>query len=137
MRDDLDLLRSTVESVFEGIHRRVFLGDPAANPRLRVEVVGASTVEDTPTVVLVTPWTLNGLAFPPDGVLAASLHLGSRDVPVFPNDLPELGPYQSVNLVADVSWLQSPAAARTLALSLQPEFEAAVGAARRAALAPH
>ncbi len=129
--DELAAVASRTAAVFDEIHQRVFLGDPAANPRLKVEVIDASMVEDTPTIVLVTPWTLNGLTFPPDGSLGEELVIAGRRVPVFANDLPELGHYLSVNLAPDVSGLASPKAARELAASLVGPFHQAVAAARR------
>ena len=60
-------LAARVLAHFEGVHADVFRGDPAANPRLKVEVLDPEMAGDTPTLVLITPWTLNGMAFPPDG----------------------------------------------------------------------
>lgn len=131
MTNELASLGERVEAVFADIHRRVFLGDPVANARLRVEVVDAALVEDTPTFVLVTPWTLNGLAFPPDDVFPETLRVGPRQLPVFANDIAGLGPYRSVNLAPDVSTLASPADARAVADTLGGPFRDAVGRSRR------
>jgi hypothetical protein len=127
----LEQLAAGVASTFEQIHRRVFLGDPAANPRLKVEVVGVGLAEDTPVLVLITPWTLNGMAFPDDGRFPDSLAIGGRRFPVFRNDVDEIGPYCSVNLVPNVASFASPADARTAAAELIEPFHDAVASARR------
>lgn len=115
---------------FEGVNRDVFRGDPAANTRLKVEVVEEAMVDDTPTFVLITPWTLNGMAFPPDGRFPESLAVGARECPVFRHEIQGLGEYCSVNLVPDVSRLQSPEAARSAADALASAFREGVAAAR-------
>lgn len=130
MAPDLDALALRTQEVFARIHRDVFLGDPAANPRLHVEVVDPELVVDTPTLVLVTPWTLNGLLFPPDEDVAGDLTVGGRRLPVFRHELPELGPYRLVNLVGDVSQLANPGAARHAARVFGPPFREAVAQAR-------
>ncbi len=116
---------------FETVERTVFRGDPAVNPRLKVEVLDPELVQDTPTLVLVTPWTLNGMAFPPEGDFPNSLDLGKRSYPVFRNDLDGIGPYCSVNLVSDVGNLQSPDAARGVGRPLGKMFRDAVARARQ------
>lgn len=128
---DLAAVARRTQAVFEQIHQRVFLGDPVANPRLTVEVVGAATAHDTPVLVLITPWTLNGLAFPPNGKLPATLEVTGQPRRVYAAEVEALGPYRSVNLVADVSGLDSPEQARTVARSLAEPFRAAVERARR------
>ncbi len=128
---NLDALAAATRTTFEEIHRRVFLGDPAANPHLKVEGVETALVEDTPTLILITPWTLNGMAFPPDELFPATLTVGAKEYPVFAHSLEGLGSYHSVNLMGDVSPLQSPESARALARSLRQPFAEAVGAARR------
>jgi [NiFe]-hydrogenase assembly, chaperone, HybE len=120
---------------FERIHREKFLGDPVANPRLAVEVIDPAVVEDTPTVVLLTPWTVNGLAFPPDGELSSSLDIAGRRRRVFRVELAELGAFCSVNLPLEAANLRSMAQARGLAKSWVAPFRDAVGAARRASVA--
>lgn len=127
----LHALAAATLTTFEGIHRDVFLGDPAAHPRLKVEVVEAALVEDTPTLILITPWTLNGMAFPPDEEFPGTLKVGGKEYPVFAHSLDELGPYQSVNLMPNVSSLSSPESARSLARSLAEPFRAAVARARQ------
>lgn len=114
---DLDArVRMTFE-YFDRVHREVFAGHPAANPRLTVEVVDPAEVHGVHTMVLICPWTVNGLFFPPgDRYLPDELEIGGRPHPVFPNHLDELGRYGSVNLVADVSCLTMAG----IAASLEP-----------------
>jgi hypothetical protein len=128
---DLDDLARRVYDHFEGVHREIFRGDPAANPKLKVEVLDPEMVGDTPTLVLVTPWTLNGMAFPPDARFPDSLAVNTKVLPVFRNELDGIGAYVSVNLVADVSTLQSPDAARGVGRSLGAGFRTAVEEARQ------
>jgi hypothetical protein len=133
---DLVDLANRVAEVFEGIHRRVFLGDPVSNPRLGVEVVEPALALDTPCLVLVTPWTLNGLAFPPDGRLAETLEVVDRRLPALTNELDGIGPYHAVNLMGDVSAIESPAWARRIALAFAEPFRDAVAGARSATRPP-
>jgi hypothetical protein len=96
-------VRATFE-YFDRVHREVFAGDPAANPRLTVQVVDPDEVEGVHTMVLICPWTVNGMFFPTsDQYLPDELEIGGRRHPVFANQLDELGRYGSVNLVSDVS----------------------------------
>lgn len=125
-----ELARRVLEH-FESVEEEIFRGDPAANPRLKVEVLDPELVEDTPTLVLVTPWTLNGMAFPPDDEFPASLDLGKRRYQVFRNDLEGIGFYCSVNLVGDVGNLHSPDAARGVGRPLGKMFRTAVAHARQ------
>lgn len=121
----LDDLQERAVEAFGGVLERVFADDPAANPALVVEVVEASPVEGIPTLVLVAPWTINGLIFPPgDG--PAELVVAGVTRRVFRGDVPPLGVYWSVNLVPDVSRLTSPRQARTLAGSFAGPFREAV-----------
>jgi len=123
-------LAARVAEYFEKIERTVFRGDPAANTKLRVEVLDQELVDDTPTLVLITPWTLNGMAFPPDDRFPEELTLGKRRYPVFRNVLDGIGTYFSVNLVNDVGNLTSPSAARSVAHPLGRMFREAVARAR-------
>jgi hypothetical protein len=89
---------------FQRVHREVFAGDPASNPRLTVQVVDPAEVEGVHTLVLICPWTVNGMFFPhADQYLPEVLEIGGRQHPVFGNEIEDLGRYGSVNLVADVS----------------------------------
>lgn len=111
-------LRDQALAAFRHVHRAAFAGDPAVNPALDVAVTDVLMAADTPTVVLVTPWTLNGLAFPPDRQLPARCEIGGASRLLFRNHLSGLGEYYSVNLVPDVSGIATQAEALKLALSL-------------------
>lgn len=65
------VLSDQVLAAFRHVHQAVFAGDPAANPALALAVTGMLMAADTPTIVRLTPWTLNGLALPPDRQLPA------------------------------------------------------------------
>ena len=128
---DPQSLASRVTAYFENVERTVFRGDPACNPKLKVEVFDTQLVEDTITMVVVTPWTLNGMAFVPDDVFPDHLTLGKKRCPVFHNELEEIGAYFSINLLGDVGNLQSPDAARGVGKSLGQLFRAAVSQVRQ------
>ena len=118
---------------FRRIHDEVFRGDSAENAALEVEVLGADTAGDTPIVILITPWTLNGLAFPADGRFPEQLIVNKRNHRVFTHELDGLGPYRSVNLVSDVSSLANQDDARRLAEEVAEPFRVAVAQAREVA----
>ena len=111
---------------FERINREVFAGDPAANPALRVEVVEPSEVNGIAILVLITPWTLNGMVFGHPESFPTSLTVAGKDFPVFANTLEELGAYRSINLVSDVSGLADQEAARKAARVYSEPFRTAV-----------
>lgn len=120
MSPDLD---ARVRVAFVEIHHRVFLGDPAANPPLKVEVLGSRTAGDTTTLVVVTPWTINGLVFAPAPPVIVRL-AGPRR-PVHALELPSPGRFGSINLVPDVSGPARPGA-RPVATSWLAPFRSAV-----------
>ena len=130
MSDGPTTRAAAVLAAFTDIHERVFRGDPAANPRLRVEVVGAAMAADSPVLVLVTPWTINGLAFPPDGDFPDRLEIAGKDHQVWAHELDGVGPYRMVALLVTVACLQSPAEARELAEAMAEPFRTAVADAR-------
>lgn len=134
---NLDELTRRVLERFRRVHDEVFRGDPAANSALEVEVLGVATVGDTPTLILVTPWTLNGLAFPEDGRFPQQLVVDRRRLPVFSHELDGVGAYRSVNLVSDVSHLDGQEDARRLAGELAEPFRDAVARAREVADVPN
>ena len=120
-----DELVATVRAAFERVHREVFLGDPAANARLTVDVVDVDVVHDAPTLVLVTPWTVNGLIFSPGHAFPGTLEIAGHRRPVFRVELPGLDAFRSVNLPVETGALHSMAQARTLARSwVRPLHEA-------------
>ncbi len=116
-----------VLTAFESVYHRFFRGDPVANPRLRVETVAPAVVLDTMTVVLVTPWTLNGLFCPPSTAVPPEwLDVSGRPRRVFPGQIEGVGRYLSVHLLPDVSHLQSPQQVRTMAAAFAGPFGASV-----------
>ena len=129
--DTLDALVTDVHRTFDRVHRERFLGDPVANPRLGVAVVDAALVADTPALVLLTPWTINGLAFPPDDVFPATLTVAGRVRPAHRIDMPELGVFRSVNLPTETAGLRDMAQAHALASSWAQPFREAVRAIRQ------
>ena len=129
----MDIAGRTYE-YFERIHRDVFTGDPAANPTLAVEVPASGEVGGFPTLVLITPWTLNGLVFGDPADFPGSLRVAAKEYPVLAHSLAELGPCRSVNLVPDVSSLDGQEAARRAARAYLQPFRTAVGKALEEAL---
>jgi hypothetical protein len=111
---------------FERVAREVFADDPSANRNLSVEVVGDAIAGDTPVLVVVAPWTLCGLAEPPDGRLLPTLRVGPRHYPAFDVEVDGIGAYWSVVLVPDVSDYKSQDEARAVAEPLAIRFKAAV-----------
>lgn len=122
---------------FNRVYEEVFQGEPAANEALEVEVLGSAMAGDTPVLVLITPWTLNGLAFPPDDRFPNVLVVNKRRCPVFSHELVDLGPYRVVNLVSDVSGLANQNAARHIAAGFIEPFRVAVERARSVAGVPN
>ncbi len=111
-------LSDSVLAVFRRVHETVFAGDRAANPALEVAVTEVLVAGDTATIVLLAPWTLNGLAFPPDDQLPEGCEIGGVTRRLFRNHLEGLGDYWSVNLVPDVSNIKTQDVALSLARSL-------------------
>jgi hypothetical protein len=136
MTDEHNDLAARVLAYYEGVHQEVFLGDPASNDRLHVEVLDAGLAEDTPTLVLITPWTINGMAFPPDEEFPESLRIGEKSWPVFRHELGGIGVYRSVNLVSMLGCLDCQEQARELAAAMAEPFRQAVARHRRDVLVP-
>ncbi|WP_327347456.1 [NiFe]-hydrogenase assembly chaperone HybE [Streptomyces europaeiscabiei] len=109
---DLDRPAKNTLTAFTEVCRSAFMGDPATDPRLAVEVLGARLAADTPMLVVVTPWTMNGLVFPPDDTFPDELTIAGRRRSVYVTELAPLGRCRSVDLVADVSRLAGPEPAR-------------------------
>jgi hypothetical protein len=119
-----------VREHFERVHDEVFTGDPAANPSLDVEVLGISVAHDTPVLVLVAPWTLCGLAEPPDGRLTSTLRVRSRPYPALLNEVDSIGSYWSIVFIPDVSTYLGHDQARAAALEFAEPFRTAVAKVR-------
>lgn len=124
-------LAQRVREYFQAVYDDVFADDPATNPSLRVEVIGDATAFDTPIVVLIAPWTLCGIALPPDGRLPSTLRVGHKHYPVLANEVEQIGRYQSVILVPNVSAYTSQKEAQEAARPLAEAFRAAVKKARQ------
>lgn len=127
----LEALAQSVAWYFEGLARGVFDGDPASNESLTVEVLGVSMALDTPVMIVITPWTVMGMAFPPDGLLPTGLRIDHRHYPVLANEVDGLGQYRSVLLIPDVSDYRDQAKVRDDALALLPGLLRAVGGCRK------
>jgi len=130
--NSLDDLAASLREAFERVHREQFIGDRIANPRLTVDVIDVALVADTPTAVLITPWTVNGLAFPPDDEFPDTLDIAARRRPVFRIDMPGLKEFRSVNLPVEAASLHDMVQARALARSWTVHFRDAVRTARPA-----
>ena len=126
---DIRQLAATTCAEFEQIHHNSFLGDPACNPKLVVEIVEPAMVADTPTMILIAPWTLNGIMFPPPDTPIPELVVGQRRFSVFENTLDSIGTYSSVNLVPDVCGFADREAAQHAAAALAAPFREAVARA--------
>ncbi len=133
MRSALDLADAVLEA-FQRVHETAFAGDQAANAALGVAVTDVLVARDTPTIVLLTPWTLNGLAFPPDDHLPGNCEVAGRTRQVYRNELAGLGRYYSVNLVPNVSTIASQDEALTLANDLAEPWRDVVARMREALL---
>jgi hypothetical protein len=121
-------LGERAEAAFRAVQKRVFADDPDVNGKLVVEVTEAAWVDRVATVVLITPWTLNGLLVPPDGEGPMELLVAGDLRRAFRGDVAPLGVYWAVNLVPDVSRLSGPRQARTLANSFAGPFRQGVRA---------
>lgn len=122
----LEELVQSVADYFERLAREVFMGDPASNPELTVEVLGTALATDTPVMVVITPWTVMGMAFPPDGSLPPELRIDHRHYPVLANDVDAIGRYHSVLLIPDVSDYRDQTTVRDDAMALQPGLVSAL-----------
>lgn len=127
----LDELAAAVRAAFGRVHRDVFLGDSVANARLTVDVVDAAVVAGVSCVVLVTPWTVNGLIFS-EGDFPDWLDLARRRHRVFRVTMAGLAPFGSVNLPVATAALHDMAQARALARSWIAPLHEAIRAARTA-----
>ena len=122
----LEALAQSVAGYFDGLARGVFDGDPASNANLSVEVLGVSMALDTPVMIVITPWTVMGMVFPPDALLPTGLRIDHRHYPVLANEVDGVGRYQSVLLIPDVSDYRDQSAVRGDALALLPGLLRAV-----------
>jgi [NiFe]-hydrogenase assembly, chaperone, HybE len=115
-------LTARAEEAFRGVQERVFADDPAANPHLVVDAIEAALVDEVATLVLITPWTVNGLLVPRDDQGPTELMIAGGLRRAYRGDVAPLGVYWAVNLVPDVARLTSPRQARALAGSFAEPF---------------
>ncbi len=127
-------LAAAALAAFQRVHETAFTGDKAVNAALEVAVTDVLVAGDTPTIVLLTPWTLNGLAFPPDDRLPEHCEVAGKTRQVYRNSLAGLGEYYSVNLVPNVSTIASQHEALTLAHSFAEPWRDVVARLRGAAV---
>jgi hypothetical protein len=123
-------LQERIRRVFAAIHGPAFDGETELSTGIDVEVFAGGTAVDTPTYILLTPWTINGLAFPPDDDFPSGLALDGRIKVVYAIEDSPLGPYRAVNLAPLGSHFPSPAHARKVAHDYAPMFRRAVEEAR-------
>ncbi len=126
---DLAQLATATRLAFEGVQRRSSPGDPNWNPNLIVEVLAPAMVGQTPTLVLIAPWTISGMIFLADGTGMTELTVGKRRFAVGVDSIDAIGTYASVNLVPDVSGLADQEDARHAAMALALPFQEAVARA--------
>ena len=121
--------KENVLRAFRKIFMQQFKGDPVSNPNLEVDVIDAGQVVSSAgvqhAVVLITPWTINGLLLPGIG-LPEQIQIAANLRPVFTLSNPDCGEYAQVALVPDVSAYTSQKQAHTIANSFVPVFIDAV-----------
>lgn len=124
-------LATRLAVAFEQIHRSVFAHDPDDRDGVHVEVIDLGIAYDTPILMLITRWTLNAIAFPPDDRFPRTIRMRDRDYVADLITLPNVEAYRSVNLAPGAVRLPSPAHARKVARLFAPDFRAAVEEIRR------
>lgn len=123
-------LEDRIRKVFATVHGPAFEATDELATGLTVDVLDAGVAFDTPTYILVTPWTINGLAFPPDEDFPAAIEIDDQIHVVYSVTRSELGPYRAVNLAPVGSHFPSPAHARRFAEMSARRFRRAVEEAR-------
>jgi len=86
-------------------------------------------VASTPTLILITPWTVYGMMFLNEGQVIQELVVGKRRFPVSERTLDDIGRCSSVCLVPDVTGFVDRGAARHAATALAEPFRKAVARA--------
>jgi hypothetical protein len=124
-----------IRRAFAAIHDPVFDAGTELTTGIEVEVFNAGIAFDTPTFILLTPWTINGLAFPPDDAFPSGLAIDGRVRVVYAIEESPLGPYRAVNLTPLGSHFPSPVHARKVAKDFAPMFRRAVEESRALAAA--
>jgi hypothetical protein len=119
-----------IRRVFARIHGPAFDADTELSTGIEVDVIDAGIALDTPTFILLTPWTINGLAFPPDRSFPVAIEIDRATYPVYSIARSKLGPYRAVNLAPLGSHFPSAVHARHFAERAAPRFWRAVAEAR-------
>ena len=119
-----------IRSVFARIHGPAFDADTELSTGIEVDVIDAGIALDTPTFILLTPWTINGLAFPPDHSFPVAIEIDRATHPVYSISHSKLGPYRAVNLAPLGSHFPSAVHAHHFAEVAAPKFRRAVAEAR-------
>jgi hypothetical protein len=128
---ELHQLAAATRAEFESIDHSSLPGNPEHNPKLVVEASGAAMVGDTPTLILITPWSIYGMMFLGEGPAIQELVVGKRCFPGSESRRDNLGRYSSVNLVPDVTGFADREEARHAATALAEPFREAVARALR------
>ena len=119
-----------IRMVFAKIHGPAFDADTELSTGIEVDVIDAGIALDTPIFILLTPWTINGLAFPPDQRFPVAIEIDGETHPIYSIERSRLGPYRAVNLAPIGSHFPSAAHARHFAERAGPKFRRAVEEAR-------
>ena len=112
------------------IHGPAFDADTELSTGIEVDVIDAGIALDTPTFILLTPWTINGLAFPPDRSFPVAIEIDGETHLVYSIARSKLGPYRAVNLAPLGSHFPSAVHAHRFAERAAPTFRRAVAEAR-------
>lgn len=123
-------LADRIRRVFTAIHGPAFGAHTEVSGVTEVEVIDAGVALDTPTYILLTPWTINGLAFAPDDDFPSGLEIDGQVHVVYSIQHSDLGPYRAVNLAPLGSHFPSAAHARRFAELSAARFRRAVEEAR-------
>ncbi len=123
-------LTERIRRVFATIHAPAFDADTELSTGIQVDVIDAGIALDTATFILLTPWTINGLAFPPDKAFPVGIRIDGVTHAVYSIERSTLGPYRAVNLTPVGSHFPSPVHARHFAERAAPRFRRAVEEAR-------
>jgi hypothetical protein len=123
-------LQDRIRRAFSAIHGLALERRSEVSTGISVDVFDAGIAIDTPTYILITPWTINGLAFPPDDDFPSALEIDGRVRIVHAVDDSDLGPHCAVNLVPLGAHFPSPVHARKVARDFAPKFRRAVEEAR-------
>lgn len=129
---DKGSLASRVLVYFRRVDQLVFADGPTSNPSLVVEVIGPVMALDTCVMILVTPWTIAGLVFPPDDWRPSHLEVGDLLCSTRVNHVDGIGHYLWVPMGSDVFSYPTQESCRAEATKLLGQLTPAVEKARAA-----